>query len=69
MLGLARTDEMSPDRVKRELAATDVPCKSTADYVAVAETRPLPTGEGSLPEWLAHADVTFRRLIEGVALA
>lgn len=65
MLGLARTDEMSTDRTKRELDTADIPCKSTADYVDIAETRPLPAGEGSLAEWLAHAGTTFRRLIDG----
>lgn len=65
LLGAAKTDEMSRTRVDRELAKTDVRLKSNADYVAVAETGVLPSGAGSLPEWLARAEATFSRLIDG----
>jgi hypothetical protein len=63
--GVAGTDEMSRMRVDRELAAAQIQLKSTDQYVAVAEACVLPTGDGSLPTWLAHADATFRRLIDG----
>jgi hypothetical protein len=63
--GVARTDEMSRTRVDRELAAAQVELKATDQYVAVAEACVLPTGDGSLPTWLARADATFRRLIDG----
>jgi hypothetical protein len=63
--GVAETDEMSRARVDRELAAAQVELKSTDQYVAVAESCVLPTGNGSLPAWLARADATFRRLIDG----
>lgn len=66
LLGVTRTDGMTKARVDLELARTDVQLKSNADYVAVAERCVLPTGAGSLPEWLALANVTFRRLIDGV---
>lgn len=65
LLGAAKTDEMSRTRVDLDLAGTNVRLKSNADYVAVAETGVLPTGAGSLPEWLARADATFRQLIDG----
>jgi hypothetical protein len=63
--GVARTDDMSRVRVDRELAAAEVELKSTDQYVAIAEACALPTGDGSLPTWLARADATFRRLIDG----
>lgn len=65
LLGVAGTDEMSRARVDRELAAAQVELKSTDQYVAVAEDSVLPTGDGSLPSWLARADATLRRLIDG----
>jgi len=65
LLGVSGTEAMTRARVDRELATTNVEAKSTTQYVAVAETCSLPTGEGSLAGWLAHADVTFRRLIDG----
>jgi hypothetical protein len=65
LLGAANTDEMSRTRVDLDLARTTVRLKSNADYVALAETAVLPTGAGSLPEWLARAEATFARLIDG----
>ena len=65
LLGVHGTDTMTPSRVDRELATREIEAKSTADYVAVAESCRLPTGNGSLPSWLAHVDATFRRLIDG----
>lgn len=65
LLGVTGTDEMSRARVDRELAAAQVELKSTDQYVAVAEACVLPTDDGSLPSWLARADETFRRLIDG----
>jgi hypothetical protein len=66
LLGVPGTDAMTPARVDRELALVPVVAKSTEHYVAVAESGALPDGEGSLSEWLGHADATFRRLIDGV---
>lgn len=63
--GVSGTDDMPRARVDRELAAARVELKSTDQYVAIAESCILPTGAGSLPAWLAHADATFRRLIDG----
>lgn len=63
--GVAGTDDMPRARVDRELAAAQVELKSTDQYVAIAESCVLPTGDGSLPAWLARADATFRRLIDG----
>jgi len=57
---------MTRARIDRELATTDVQPKSTAHYVAIAETGALPSGNGSLPAWLARADSTFCQLIDGV---
>jgi len=65
LLGSTGTDAMTPARVDRELATTDIEPKLTAQYVAIAESGTLPSGEGSLPEWLAGADATFRQLIDG----
>jgi hypothetical protein len=65
LLGVTGTDDMSRARVDRELAAAQVELKSTDQYVAVAEACVLPTGDGSLRSWLARADATFRRLIDG----
>lgn len=65
LLGVAGTDDMKRVRVDRELAAAQVGLKSTEQYVAIAESCVLPTGDGSLPSWLARADATFRRLIDG----
>ncbi len=67
LLGVLGTDEMSPARVDRELAATAVEPKSAAAYVEIAETGTLPTGEGSLATWLARATSTFARLIDGAS--
>jgi hypothetical protein len=66
LLGMARTDDMSKARVDQELARTHVQPKSNVDYLVVAETAVLPTGTGSLPEWLARAEAAFRRLIDGM---
>jgi hypothetical protein len=66
LLGVTGTDAMTRARVDRELATTDVQPKSTAQYVAIAETRALPSGNSSLPAWLARADTTFCQLIDGV---
>ncbi len=65
LLGVTGTDAMTPARADRELATTDIEAKSTAQYVANAESRALPAGDGSLPEWLGHAKATFGRLIDG----
>jgi hypothetical protein len=65
LLGVAGTDAMTRARVDRELTTTDVESKSTAQYVAIAESCTLPVGEGSLPDWLARAKATFGRLIDG----
>ncbi len=65
LLGVAGTDDMTRVRVDRELAAAAVELKSTEQYVAITEACVLPTGDGSLPTWLARADATFRRLIDG----
>lgn len=65
LLGVAKTDEMSRARVDRELTAAEVELKATRQYVAVAETGALPSGTGSLPEWLARAEPAFARLIDG----
>jgi hypothetical protein len=64
LLGVTGTDAMSPARVDRELANTDLEAKATAQYVPLAESRALPTGKGSLPEWLAQARATFAQLID-----
>jgi hypothetical protein len=63
--GLGDTDEMSPDRVDRELAALGIKEKSTAEYVTIAQTCPLPSGSNSLCVWLDRARTAFRRLIDG----
>jgi len=65
LLGVVGTDAMTRARVDREMAATDVAAKSTEHYVAIAESCTLPSGEGSLPDWLARAKTTFGRLIDG----
>jgi hypothetical protein len=65
LLGVTGTDAMTPARVDRELATTEIEAKSTAQYVAIAETGALPSGEGSVPDWLAHAKATIGRLIDG----
>jgi hypothetical protein len=65
LLGVTGTDAMTPARAERELAAIDIEAKSTAQFVAIAESGALPTGNGSLPEWLAQAKATFARLIDG----
>jgi hypothetical protein len=65
LLGVAGTDAMTRARVDRELATTKVASKSTTGYVTVAETCALPSGDGSLPDWLARAKATFDRLIDG----
>jgi hypothetical protein len=65
LLGVAGTDAMTRARVDRELAATDIKAKSTEHYVAVIESCALPSGDGSLPAWLADVDAAFRRLIDG----
>jgi hypothetical protein len=57
---------MTRARIDRELATTNIEPKSTTQYVATAETCALPTGNGSLPAWLARADMLFCRLIDGV---
>jgi hypothetical protein len=56
---------MTRARVERELATTKVEAKSTTDYVTLAETCALPSGDGSLPDWLARAKATFDQLIDG----
>jgi hypothetical protein len=56
---------MTRARVERELATTKVEAKSTTGYVTVAKTCALPSGDGSLPDWLARAKATFDRLIDG----
>jgi len=66
LLGRPNTDQMSKARAARDLAEASVALKSNADYLAVVETCTLPSGAGSLPEWLALAETTFRRLIDGV---
>jgi hypothetical protein len=66
LLGVAGTDRMTTARVDREVASLPVVAKSTEHYVAIAESATLPPPEGSLANWLAHADETFRRLIDGV---
>jgi len=66
LLGVTGTDEMTRAHAARELATTEVEPKSTAQYVAIAETRTLPSGDSSLPAWLARADTTFCQLIDGV---
>jgi hypothetical protein len=63
--GVAGTDEMSPLRADRALADAGIELKSTLQYAGVAASCVLPTGEGSLPRWLAHAEATFRRLLDG----
>jgi hypothetical protein len=65
LLGVSGTDTMTPSRVDRELATREIAAKSTADYVTVAESCPLPTRPGSLSTWLGRAEETFRRLIDG----
>jgi hypothetical protein len=65
LLGVAGTDAMTRARVDRELTTTEVEPKSTAQYVAIAETCALPSGDGSLPDWLARAKATFDQLIDG----
>jgi hypothetical protein len=69
LCGLPGTEEMSPSRVDRELAAIDIVAKSTEHYVAIAESRALPGDGGSLCVWLADANATFCRLIDGVVVA
>jgi hypothetical protein len=66
LLDVTGTDVMTRARIDHELATTDVQLKSTAQYVAIAETGALPSGNGSLPAWLARADRTFCQLIDGV---
>lgn len=65
LLGVPHTDAMTRARVDHELAALEVGAKSTEQYVAIAETRALPTGDSSLCRWLADADQALRLLIEG----
>ncbi len=67
LLGVAGTDEMTPTRVERELERTIIEPKSTCDYVVVTAACTLPTGDASLSRWLALADGTFRRLIDGAS--
>ncbi|MBC7977192.1 MAG: hypothetical protein H7138_19630 [Myxococcales bacterium] len=67
LLGHHRTDDMSNTRAEAELTTAQVTLKSTEQYVDIATTCALPTGQGSLPQWLTHADATFRRLIDGIA--
>lgn len=67
LLGHHGTDAMTSARVERELAAAGVTSKSTAAYVDVAASKPLPTHPCSLREWLTRADAAFRRLIDGEA--
>lgn len=66
LLGFPRTDEMTSARAEAELATAQITLKSTEQYVAIAETRALSTGQGSLSAWLSHARSAFR-LIHGVA--
>jgi hypothetical protein len=65
LLGVTGTDDMTRAHAARELAATDVEAKSTEHYVSIAESCALPSGEGSLPDWLARAKATFDGLIDG----
>ncbi len=65
LLGHHRTDDMSNTRAAAELVTAHVTLKSTEQYVDIAEAADLPTGQGSLPTWLAQTDATFRRLIDG----
>ena len=67
LLGVGQTDEITRARAELELRKRHVEVKSTAQYVEIAETQPLPTADGSLARWLALADATFRRLIDGVS--
>jgi hypothetical protein len=66
LLGIPGTDVMTRTRVDRELASVSVVTKSTEHYVEIAKSSALPAGDGSLAEWLARADATFRQLIDGV---
>lgn len=65
MRGVRGTDAMTRARVDRELATTDVDPKSTTPYVEIAQACALPSGVGSLPEWLELARATFHRLLDG----
>jgi hypothetical protein len=65
LLGVSGTDGMTVARVDRELASLPVVAKSTEHYVAIAESAELPSGAGSLPEWLALARESFGVLIDG----
>lgn len=65
LMGAHGTDSMSSAKVERELAAAGITSKATADYVAIAESKDLPTQPCSLRTWLDDAEATFARLIDG----
>ncbi|MEO7733166.1 MAG: hypothetical protein ABIY55_19540 [Kofleriaceae bacterium] len=66
LLGVTRTDEMTNTRAENELKAHNIKPKSTAHYLEIADTAPLPIGDGSLARWCSLARKTFDQLIDGV---
>jgi hypothetical protein len=66
--GVANTDALSKAGAERKLAELGIEPKSSAAYLEIVEAcDPLPTGAGSLCEWLERARTSFAQLIDGVA--
>ncbi|HET9620548.1 MAG TPA: hypothetical protein VFP84_04205 [Kofleriaceae bacterium] len=64
--GITNTDAMSKAAAARKLTELGLELKSSADYLAIAEAcDSLPSGAGSLCEWLDRAGQVFARLIDG----
>jgi hypothetical protein len=61
------TDALTKAAAERKLAELGVTLKSSDAYLAVVETCELPTGDGSLCEWLKRARTIFEKLIDGAA--
>ena len=65
--GVASTDALTRAGAERKLAELGIALKASADYLAIAEAcDSLPTGAGSLCEWLDRARTLFAQLIDGV---
>jgi hypothetical protein len=65
--GVPNTDELTKAGAERKLLDHGIALKSSANYLAIAEAcDPLPTGAGSLCEWLDCARATFAQLIDGI---
>jgi hypothetical protein len=66
--GIANTDALTRAAAERKLGELGITLKSSDAYLAVVEAcEPLPTGDGSLCEWLEQARTLLIQLIDGTA--